>query len=322
MSTVLVTGGTGFVGRALIDRLVEAGLQVRVLVRPSTKTPNLPRGAPVDVVVTSLQDERGLRAGMVGVDAIYHLASAEWRGAYESLLEIDIQGTQLVSRVAAEAGVDRLIYLSHLGADRASAYPVLKAKAIAEEYVRRSGVDHTIIRSAITFGPDDGFTTGLGFILSTIPGIFLMPGDGKSLLQPLSIDDLATCLAWVLDEPDSRNQLYEVGGPEYLSLQQCVAIVTEALDIRRTVIHTTPLYLRWMTVLFESIFPGTPVSIYWLDYLSANRTCSLDTLPRQFQLMPARFSVEALAYLKGVNWRQILWHVLSTRRIRRPRRNR
>lgn len=320
MSTVLVTGGTGFIGRALVARLIEAGVHVRVLVRPSTKTPNLPRGEALDVVVTSLQDERGLRAGMVGVDAIYHLASAEWRGAYESLLEIDIQGTQMVAKVAAEAGVDRLFYLSHLSTDRASAYPVLKAKAIAEEYIRRSGVDYTIVRSAITFGQGDGFTTGLGFILSTVPGLFLMPGDGNTLLQPLAVDDLATCLAWALDDNDTRNQSYEVGGPEYLSMRQCVSIVAEALGVRRAIINTTPQYVRWMTVFLESSFPGTPVSIYWLDYLSANRTCALDTLPRQFHLMPGRFSPSTLSYLKTIDWRRIFWHVLSTRRIRRPRR--
>jgi uncharacterized protein YbjT (DUF2867 family) len=97
-------------------------------------------------------------------------------------MDIDILGTQAVARAARDAGVKRIFFVSHLGADRASAYPVLKAKAIAEEYLRRSGVDYTIYRSAIVYGPQDGFTTGLAKLLSTSP-FFLVPGDASTLFS-------------------------------------------------------------------------------------------------------------------------------------------
>src|SRR5690554_4093579 len=221
---ILVTGGTGFVGKALIRHLVENGLPVRTLIRPSTRSPNLPRGVPVDVAVTALNDERGLRAAMVGVDTVYHLASGEWKGARASLMEIDIQGTQAVVRAAQDAGVERIFYISHLGADRASAYPVLKVKAIAEEYIRRSGLDYTILRSAILFGPGDGLTTGLARIMQAVPFGLLTPGDGSVLLQPLWVEDLVTCLVWALDDPDTRNRTFEVGGPEYLTFSQVASL--------------------------------------------------------------------------------------------------
>ena len=144
---ILVTGGTGFIGKALVRHLSEAGYPIRLLIRPSKRSPDLPKGVPVEVAVSSLTDARGLRSAMVGVDTVYHLAGVEWHGARASLMDIDIQGTQTVSLAAREAGVQRLFFLSHLGADRASAYPVLKAKAIAEEYIRRSGISYTIVRS-------------------------------------------------------------------------------------------------------------------------------------------------------------------------------
>ena len=109
---IFVTGGTGFVGRALIRHLVDTGQPVRTLIRPSLRSPNLPRGEPVDVAVSAITDERGLRAAMVGVDTVYHLASAEWIGTRASLLETDIKGTQAVVRAAADAGVKRIFYIS------------------------------------------------------------------------------------------------------------------------------------------------------------------------------------------------------------------
>jgi uncharacterized protein YbjT (DUF2867 family) len=188
---ILVSGGTGFIGQVLLRQLVEAGYEVRTLIRPSKNSPNLPKGVPVEVAVSSLVDERGLRGAMVGVDTIYHLAGGEWAGPRSSLMDIDIQGTRAVAKAALDAGVDRIIYLSHLGADRASAYPVLKAKAIAEEYLRRGSIDYTIFRSGIVYGPQDGFTTGLARLLSVSP-FFLTPGDGSTLLQPLWVEDLVT----------------------------------------------------------------------------------------------------------------------------------
>ena len=313
MGMILVTGGTGFIGQALVRQLAEAGHPVRVLIRASPRSPNLPRGLPVEVAVSALNDGRGLRAAMVGVDTVYHLAGGEWRGAYADLMEIDIRGTQYVVEAAVDAGVGRIFYVSHLGADRASAYPVFKAKAVAEEYIRRSGIDYTILRTAIIFGVNDGFTIGLAQILLVQPLFFLVPGDGQNLLQPLWVEDLATCLTWALDDERTRDQTLEVGGPEYMTFNQVVTLIMGVSGIRRRLVHVRPPYLRAMTVLLESLLPILPVSVYWLDYLAANRTCALDTIPRIFNLMPARLS-QRLAYLQGQDWRRDLWKSVLRRR--------
>ena len=299
---ILVTGGTGFIGKALIRSLAEAGYPVRTLIRPSPRSPDLPFSVPVEVAVSGLVDARSLRAAMVGVKVVYHLAGVERRGAYADLMAVDIQGSQLVAQVAADAGVERLFFISHLGADRASAFPVLKAKAIAEEYIRRSGVDYTIIRTAIVFGPNDGFTTGLAGLLSTFPYLFLVPGSGRTLIQPLWVEDLATCLTWALEDNAMRNQTFEIGGPEYFTFLQIAEMIMQACDIQRRLVPTRPPYLRALTVLLEALFPALPISVYWLDYLAANRTCALDTIPRTFHLMPSRMS-QRLDYLHGEDWR-------------------
>jgi NADH dehydrogenase len=313
MSTILVTGGTGFIGQAVVRHLADAGHRVRILLRASRNTPNLPRGVPVEVAVSSLDDGRGLRAALVGVDTVYHLIGGEWRGAYASLMDIDIRGTQNVVAAAADASVKRIFYVSHLGADRASAYPVFKAKAIAEEYIRRSGIDFTILRTAIVFGMNDGFTTGLAQLMSFIPFSFFVPGDGETLLQPLWVEDLATCMAWALEDENTINQLYELGGPEYLTFNQIARAVMDNIGLQRRLLHLRPPYLRAITVFLENLTSKLPVSVYWLDYLATNRTCSLDTLPRQFNLMPARMS-QRLEYLKGRNWRRETWRSILPRR--------
>jgi uncharacterized protein YbjT (DUF2867 family) len=312
---ILVTGGTGFIGRALVRNLVESGYPVRTLIRPSAKTPRLPRGIPVEVAVSSLTDERSLRAAMVGVDVLYHLAGVERGSAYASLADVDIEGTRAVVRVAADAKIKRVFYVSHLGADRASAYPVIKAKGIAEDFMRRSGIDYTILRSAIAYGRGDGFTTGLAALLHALPYIFLVPGDGKTLLQPIWVDDLTTCLTWALDDETTRNETYEIGGPEYFTFNQVVETIMQVTGTQKRLVHTRPPYIRFLTQLLDSVFPGLPSSVYWLDYLAINRSCALDTVPRAFNLMPARFS-QRLEYLEGRKWRGVLLRNLLRRRTR------
>lgn len=294
---ILITGGTGFVGQILVQHLVEAGYQVRMLIRPSKKTPRLPHGVPVEVAVASLHDERGLRAAMLGVDAVYHLAGGEKRGAYASLLEDDILGTQAAVQAAVAGRVKRFFYLSHLGVERASAYPVFKAKAIAEEYIRRSGIDYTIFRSAVLFGPGDGFTTRFAGLARYLPFFFPLPGDGNTRLQPLWVHDLATCLVWALEDEKTLNNTYEVGGGEFFSFSEIINIICSVIGIRRRLVPIYAPYLRALVVFLESYIPAFPISIFWLDYLAVNRTCSVDTLPRSFNLIPARFT-HNLEYLK------------------------
>ena len=287
---IFITGGTGFIGKALVRHLVEAGYPVRLLIRPSTTSPDLPRGLPVEVAVSSFSDVRGLRAAMVGVDTVFHLAGGEWQGTGANLMETDIRGAQVVAGVAAETGVRRLFYISHLGADRASAFAVFKAKAISEEHIRASGVPYTILRSAIVYGPGDGFTTGLLRLMRANPFFFLIPDDGRTKLQPLWIEDLVTCMVWAMEDEQTINQTYSIGGPEFLTFQQIVELVMKKTGLQRRLINLSSPYLRGITVFLDYLLPRLPISTYWLDYLAANRTCSLDTIPRVFRLIPARFA--------------------------------
>lgn len=304
-SMILITGSTGFVGQVLASQLIRQGNQLRLLILPSSYTPRVPKSLPMDVVIASLNDMAGIRAAMNGVDTVIHLVGGENRGSKADLLRVDAESARVISQAARETGVKQFIYLSHLGADRASAYPVMKTKGLAESHIRASGVPYTIIRSGMIYGPSDHLTTGLSRLLKVIPFIFLLPGDGNSLLQPIWVEDLVACLISCIGEKDRMDRILEIGGDQYLSITEITRYIQHQINSHQRLVFVHPAILRLATVFLEHAFPKFPVSTFWLDYLAVDRTCAIDSLPVGFGILPVRFS-ERISYLRGVNTPSLL----------------
>lgn len=298
---ILVTGATGFVGRALLPRLAEAGHAIRCLVRASPRSPRLPPRLPVQLAIGSLDDPRVLRSALMGVETVIHLAGAEWQGRHGDLLAVDVNGTRALVEAAREAGVHRFIYLSHLGADRASAYPVQKAKGIAEEFIRQSGLNYLIIRSALLYGREDVLINTLAAIIRLSPGVVFLPGDGRTTLQPLWVEDLAICLEWALSDDALWNQTLSLGGPEFITLRELATLVMEKTSSPRRILKASPVWLRWGAWFADQVLPRSPLTPYWLDHFAQNRVCELTGVTRYFGLKPARLE-PTLEYLRERKW--------------------
>jgi NADH dehydrogenase len=287
---ILVTGGTGFIGSALVRHLADRREPVRLLIHPSIKSPSIPKGRSLEIAVCALNDERGLRAILSDVDTIYHLASSENQGSRSNLFSVDVGGTTTICNAASDAHVKRIIFLSHLGADSASAYPYLKAKGISEVIIKGSKVDHTIIRSAIVYGLNDHFTTNLRRLIKMSPGFLYLPEDGVTLIQPLWVEDIATCLTWSLDNPAFANQTIEIGGPEYFSFKEVIKILMDNISIRRSLFSIHPVQLNRLTEFFEIFSKKFPASVFLIDYLAEDRICDLNSIPTYFNFRPSRFT--------------------------------
>ncbi|MBM4424973.1 MAG: NAD-dependent epimerase/dehydratase family protein [Chloroflexi bacterium] len=307
---ILVTGSTGFVGRALVPRLVEGGATVRCLIRPSKHSPRLPKEIPLQIAVAPITDFRGVRAAMVGVDTVIHLASAEWRGAPGGWQKVDIEGARIMLEAAKEAGVGRVVYLSHVGADKSSAYEAHRVKGQIEEMVRRSEIPYTIFRSTVLYGEEDAFANGIAMALATVPSVFLMPANGKTLLQPLWVEDLVTCIEWSLDDLTTINQTLTLGGPEFLSFEQMVKIIMGVTKLSRALVPVGIPYLWRGAAILERLLPRSPITTRWLDHLAVNRICELVSVTRYFGLKPARFE-QTVGYMAGRDWgaemRRFVW---------------
>jgi NADH dehydrogenase len=150
-------------------------------------------------------------------------------------------------------------------------------------------VPYTILRSTIVFGPEDRFTNNIAATLRSVPFFFPVPGDGRILLQPLWVEDLVTALLWALQNSDTVNQTYELGGGEFFTFRQIVETIMNVTRARRAIFPMSIPFMRGLFVTLDSMIPNANISTYWLDYLAVNRTCPVENLTRNFGLMPARF---------------------------------
>lgn len=285
---ILVTGGTGFIGSHLVRHLAELGKPYRLFLQPGIDLAGIPRQTDLNVALSSLDDERGVSSALRGVDAIYHLVGVESAGVKADLMEIEVSHLERLTSLARKAGVRRFFYLSHLGADRASAYGLMKAKGIAESIIRKSGLTYTIIRSSLVYGEGDNFTINLARLIKMSPGLVLVPGDGGTLVQPLWVEDLVTSLIWALDMPATEDAVIEVGGPEHLSFMDVMKLIGTQLKLKRSYMDFNPVQLSLLIQLLENRIKGFPATVFWMDYLAENRTCHLDSMPRNFGINPAR----------------------------------
>ena len=297
---ILVTGGTGFIGSEVIQQLSAAGKPYRLLIEPTRKPIALPKNMDFDVALSSLTDVRGVRAALKDVDVIYHLSGAGDFTKSSSISGKEIKDTQVLCQIAADAQVKRILYLSNLGADRASAFQLLKVNGIVEHLVRDCGVGFTILRTGLVYGKGDHFTQNLARLIRSSPGFVFIPGDGKALLQPLWIGDLVTALIWSLDMPGTLNQTIEIGGPEYLSFLEVILQIAQTIKKKRRFVEFNPVQLGWLTQTLESINKNFPPSMFWLDYLAENRTCDLNSMSQYFGIIPARFK-QKINYLLEKN---------------------
>jgi uncharacterized protein YbjT (DUF2867 family) len=290
---ILVTGGSGFIGRRVAARLVDSGHKVRVLARGQRRA-ELPDG--VEVAQANVVSGEGLPEAMAGVEKVVHLVAIIRETGDQTFETVIWRGTERVVEAAKVAAVRKLVYVSAIGARDDSAYPYLQAKWQAERAVMRSGLNHTILRPSIVFGEDDEFINALaGLVRYNL--LVPVAGDGKAKFQPLWVEDLATCVVVCLDEDAHKGEVLEVGGPEHLTYDQMLDIVKEALGKSRMKLHVPLAVMRPLAQVMEWVLSKPPVTREQLKMLALDNVTGTDAVMKSFGIQPRRLA-DTLDYIR------------------------
>jgi len=247
---VTIYGGSGFVGRQIARRMAQLGWRVRVAVRrPSQALFVRTYGAvgQVEPVPCNIRDDLSVRAAMADADAVINCVGIlvnEGRNRFEA---VQSEGAGRVARIAAETGVPRLVQISALGADPDSNSTYARTKAQGEEEVLKHFPTAMILRPSVVFGPEGGIYDRFGRMASMGPVVAITGGNTK--MQPVFVDDVARA-AEMGATGEAAPGIYELGGPDILTVRQIVGQVLREIYRRRLVINLP----FWLAGLVGGVF--------------------------------------------------------------------
>ncbi|MEM8861804.1 MAG: NAD(P)H-binding protein [Chloroflexota bacterium] len=292
----LVTGSNGFVGRSVVRALDQLGL------------PNVGlRGR--------LNNIESIAEQLEGIDTVIHLASGVRYGRQRNLNITDIDGTRNLIEAGLLAGINHIVYISHIGADSNSLFPVMRAKGTAEEMLMRSEIPTTIIRSATLYGRNDRFLTPITSLAFWNWPFVWLPGGGRSVLQPLWVEDLVRIILEVSDTLDLkgyRGRIYTAAGEERFHYEELVRLVLETANLSR---QLQPINMTWVRLATRALFGwrrNPPITLFFLDRLNQPEIADLDVVYNQFGFHPARM-FNQISYLRRPGLARYVFGSLTSR---------
>jgi len=228
---IFVSGGSGYVGQPVIEALLASGHRVRALVRPGGR--QLTASGWLEPIFGDLADSDALARGVRGADAVVHLVGIirERPAAGVTFAAIHTAGTRRLLQAASAAGVRRWVHMSALGVGSVSGSAYFETKAQAEAAVRLSGLDWTIFRPSVVFGPGGPgpqFLTEIRDQLLRLPLHPMIDGGGQKL-QPVAVQTVAQAFTRALDTPATVGVTYDLAGPDVVTFRQLVAALASHL---------------------------------------------------------------------------------------------
>ena len=251
---VTVFGGTGFLGRRIVERLGAAGARVRVAARHTTEGV-LAQG---EVVYADVRDGTTVAQAVRDSDAVVNAVGLYVEQGEATFQAVHVDGAQEVARAAREAGIPRLIHLSGIGADVNSQSSYVRSRALGELAVREAFTEATILRPSVLFGRGDALFRSLAAITRISP-VFPLFGDGSTRLQPVFVGDVAEAVVKAVGSPSASGKVYELGGPRVYRYKELVDLVLVHLK-RRRILVPVPFFVWEIQGTLLGILPNPPLT--------------------------------------------------------------
>lgn len=305
---IVVTGASGYIGSHITKRLVEQGKPVRAMVHNLERAKEESRlaGLEIEWIQGDVTKPETLNPVLDGATLVIHtvaIAIEKGRLTYE---DINYQGTVNVLNAAKNAGVNRFINMSQLGADPDLPYRFLASKGKAQEAVANSGLDWTAFRPSVVWGPEDEFANTFARLVPLSPIIYPIVGDEESKFQPVWVEDVVTSFVYSIDDPDTIGKEFELGGPEVLTLEEIERRTLKAVGANRMMIPFPMPVLRIIVAFMEGALPNPPVTRSLLELLAVSNVTS-DNAIHQFVPEPRPFTAEnAAPYMRDFTLRKSL----------------
>jgi NADH dehydrogenase len=291
--SILVVGGSGYVGRYVVNRLGADGWRVVVPTRRRENAKHLFLLPTVDVVETDIGRAGELARLARGVAAVINLVGILNETGGQTFAQAHVELPKNVVGACRSAGVRRLVHMSALNADPAGPSRYLRSKGEAEAAVAASGLDWTIVQPSVIFGREDAFLNLFARILRVAPVLALARGDAR--FQPVFVGDVAECMVRALALDATIGRKYPLCGPKVYTLRELVGYVGELAGTPRPILPLGRTLGALQALALEHL-PGALMSRDNLASMERDSVCGCD-FPAVFGLTPQALETVAPTYL-------------------------
>ena len=272
--TIAVFGGTGFLGRRVVRHLRKRGFSVRI----ATRHPD--RGAglfalddpQLQSVEADINDGQSVARALAGAYGVVNAVSLYVEHGTETFHSLHVECAQRLATQARQAGVERLVHVSGIGADVASPSLYVRKRGEGELAVRAAFADALLIRPAVMFGPDDSFLTTIITLLERLP-IYPMFGRGLTRLQPAYVDDVAEAITRALQRTEKHPITFECGGPRVYSYEELLRAVAHEASLKPKLIPI-PFAAWHVLAWFAEMLSNPPITRNQVELMQIDNVAS------------------------------------------------
>lgn len=294
---ILVSGGTGFIGRAITKVLLKRGESVRILTRDPAKIPKIFGSENVEGVSGDITQPETLSKALAGIDVVIQCAQfpghpVENPKKGHTYWQVDALGTENLAKAAKAAKVKHFIYISGAGTSEEKRDPWFRAKWYAEQAVRGSGIPTTIFRPSLVYGPEDRSLNQIIQIIKKSP-IFPIFGNGKGHLQPIFVENLAEIVSSTVDYQKEEDRIFDAGGPEEMTNMEMMERIAKLIG-KKVLFIPIPKILIKMVAFPLQFLPKPPLSPKAVNFLTMDVKIDIIPLKKAFPQIRFKRLEEAL----------------------------
>lgn len=252
---VLVTGATGYIGGRLVPRLLDSGFEVRCMTRDPDQLDLVPWRDAVEVVTADVLRPSTLSAAVAGCDAAFYLIHS--MAGSRDFADADRRGAVHFQEAADAAGLQRIVFLGGLGSDDHPLSEHLASRHEVGRLLAAGSTPVTVLRAAVIIGSGSMSFEMIRHLTEVLP-IMGRPGWIKTLCQPVGIRDVLSILVSLIDDPDTEDRVYDIGGPDILSYEDLMQTYAETAGLRRRLVIPIPLLGVRFSTFFISLATPLP----------------------------------------------------------------
>ena len=296
MARILLLGSTGFVGRGVAHKILDAGHQLRVLVRDPMKAAAFKvRGA--QVVVGDALDAQAVTNAAQGVEHIISLVAVR-RNRPQSYLAVNVDGPRIMGQAAIAAGVRSVVLVSAIGAKLDPHLKYFTSRWMGEQELAKTGVAGTILRFSFILAEEGGILSD--FERALIGPFAVIPGSGQAKLQPILREDAARCIVETVSRPELLGHIIELGGPEVVTYESIFDWFLHARGIKKTKLKLPVPLVALPAMAMEAVSTNPPITPDEVQMIqSDNLAAGIDSVSSQYGWRPTAPSSWA-----PVNWQK------------------